>query len=768
MGATSVSDQQFETQLSNLAYSFLQDRAPALIDYVVGFQLVDKDDDGTKGMGVFGLRIGKEMAYVPAFYMNGEIKGIDMLYSVDADIFVPLTEEWVNYFINRKTAKIGEPNGQTPMQRGVLNPRLIDILANLPAVRGGQFAKLASAVKHGEPWAQDIPAMLAPSNHRTMSLPEALGVMGPGVAAGFINELKTNTKLAAAVLEHYKPGDLISQMKNDQKVTNDQNGNASPDEASKDEQEDDKPLLTTDDKAVTVIDTPEALGVTDEERTKLLAGEKVIRDTRDTKDVSKLYEVEVGKNLSNPTEPGAYEILLADGSFATEYVFEPKTFGIGKTNGVRVVADPSRKMATTFWKLDILSRAELPRSKFEETLRSIGTEATGAAIGDKGYFVNDRGICTFPCEILEKTTSINGTVVYWVKPDYYVVDSKNRVWMNTRVIGTSRIPEDRGIMTEDGTAMDKRWLQRSEFAEIARGGEDRGNRVIIDDIESDSIRNTTSTAVISKKRFRWVSIDKRQKTVSDYGTVADLVLGIGKFASELTISTDGPEYTVRGPLGEKTRMTKTAAFDHLLRDHALRADAADALLAKASAGGFTCRIKLPERLTKTAQFIDPSALDQHQSTDAAGRPMTFPVEMLQRGLPPDRSDTQNSYGYVPGKEDYSQIYRKDVDTIAQAGQSGQKDVLDTSVIMALLRTNDVGEKVRKFTPSLIGALDKLGRLLFLVYWQYDKFEDQFGKKDMSSFEDNLKHVFESLGEIVVFLHKRSLYNDASTLGQGVL
>ena len=33
MGATSVSDQQFETQLSNLAYSFLQDRAPALIDY---------------------------------------------------------------------------------------------------------------------------------------------------------------------------------------------------------------------------------------------------------------------------------------------------------------------------------------------------------------------------------------------------------------------------------------------------------------------------------------------------------------------------------------------------------------------------------------------------------------------------------------------------------------------------------------------------------------------------------------------------------------
>jgi hypothetical protein len=768
MGATPVSDQQFETQLSNLAYSFLQDRAPALIDYVVGFQLVDKDDDGTKGMGVFGLRIGKEMAYVPAFYMNGEVKGIDMLYSVDADIFVPLTEEWVNYFINRKTAKIGEPNGDTPSQRGVVNPRLIDLLANLPAVRGGQFAKVAAAMQHCDADFANVPAMLLPSKHTTMTLPEALAEMGPTIAAGFINELRTNTKLAAAVLEHYKPSDLISKMKDKLEVANDQNGNASAEDASKDDQNDDRPLMETKDKPVTVLDSADELGVTEAERTKLLAGERVVRDTRDTKDVSKLYEVEVGQSLVNPTEPGAYEILLADGSFATEYVFEPKTFGIGKTNNIRLVADPERKMATVFFKPDILARVQLPRAKFEETLASIGTDAKSAAIGQEGYFVNGKGISTFPCKILEKTTGVNGTVVYWVKPDYYVVESKNRSWKSTKELGTSRIQEDRNVVTDDGTAMDSRWLNSDGNKELVRGGEDRGIRVIIDKVNSDAVRNTSSTAVISEEQFRWVKIDKRQKTVSDLGTVADLYLGIGKFASELVIAKDGPEFTVRGPLGEATRLTKTAAFEHLLIDHALRADTADALLAKANHDGFKCRIRLPASMQKSAQFIDPSALDQMQSTDASGRAMTFPTEMLQRGLPPDRSDTQNQYGYLPGKEDYGQIYRRDTDTISQAGQSGQKDVLDTSVIMALLRTNDVGEKVRKFTPPLIGALDKLGRLLFLVYWQYDKFEDQFGKKDMSSFEDNLKHVFESLGEIVVFLHKRSLYDDTATLGQGAL
>ena len=69
MGATSVSDQQFETQLSNLAYSFLQDRAPALIDYVMGFQLVDKDDDGTSGVGVLRREAMTAVAPMPAMAM---------------------------------------------------------------------------------------------------------------------------------------------------------------------------------------------------------------------------------------------------------------------------------------------------------------------------------------------------------------------------------------------------------------------------------------------------------------------------------------------------------------------------------------------------------------------------------------------------------------------------------------------------------------------------------------------------------------------------
>jgi len=95
-------------------------------------------------------------------------------------------------------------------------------------------------------------------------------------------------------------------------------------------------------------------------------------------------------------------------------------------------------------------------------------------------------------------------------------------------------------------------------------------------------------------------------------------------------------------------------------------------------------------------------------------------------------------------------------------------VLDASVLMGLLRTTDVGEKVQKFIPSLIGGLDKVGRLLFMVYWHQEQFEELYGKQDSIDLENNLKNVFESLGELVIFLHQRSLFGDPAAAGMGWL
>src|SRR5262245_31745770 len=48
----------FEQAFSNLAHLTIRDKAPKLLEYEVGFQLVEKNADNTKAVGVFGFKVG--------------------------------------------------------------------------------------------------------------------------------------------------------------------------------------------------------------------------------------------------------------------------------------------------------------------------------------------------------------------------------------------------------------------------------------------------------------------------------------------------------------------------------------------------------------------------------------------------------------------------------------------------------------------------------------------------------------------------------------
>ena len=68
-------DRSFEQSFSSLAYAYIQDKAPGLLDYLVGFQLVDRNEDNTKAIGVFGFKVGDEWVYAPIFFLAGDMKG---------------------------------------------------------------------------------------------------------------------------------------------------------------------------------------------------------------------------------------------------------------------------------------------------------------------------------------------------------------------------------------------------------------------------------------------------------------------------------------------------------------------------------------------------------------------------------------------------------------------------------------------------------------------------------------------------------------------
>ena len=51
-----------EQTFSDLAYSHLRDKSQALLDYLVGFQMLKQEEDGQRAVGIFGFEIGGDPA----------------------------------------------------------------------------------------------------------------------------------------------------------------------------------------------------------------------------------------------------------------------------------------------------------------------------------------------------------------------------------------------------------------------------------------------------------------------------------------------------------------------------------------------------------------------------------------------------------------------------------------------------------------------------------------------------------------------------------
>jgi hypothetical protein len=100
--------------------------------------------------------------------------------------------------------------------------------------------------------------------------------------------------------------------------------------------------------------------------------------------------------------------------------------------------------------------------------------------------------------------------------------------------------------------------------------------------------------------------------------------------------------------------------------------------------------------------------------------------------------------------------KKDIRAVTDAAQSGQREVFDTAMIGAMLRTVRDDGMVDRYMGELTKGLDKLGRILFMFYWHGDRFADRYGKSDMPELEDSLRNAFEMLGDVILFLKQKTI------------
>jgi CheY-like chemotaxis protein len=91
----------------------------------------------------------------------------------------------------------------------------------------------------------------------------------------------------------------------------------------------------------------------------------------------------------------------------------------------------------------------------------------------------------------------------------------------------------------------------------------------------------------------------------------------------------------------------------------------------------------------------------------------------------------------------------------QLAEAGQKEIFDVQTVAALAKHVGVEDKILEYVPSLLEATDRLGRIIFLLNWDTDKFIEMYGRGDLSTMSELINSVFKNLGELIIFLKRRS-------------
>lgn len=216
MPAPNSSESNLERTFADVAYARLRDKAPSMLDYLIGFQLVDKNEEETHAVGIFGFKVGSEWVYAPVFFINGELKGHELMYIKSQDAFVPMTEEWVNYILNRRPSVLGEPEHRDRNEIPLRQPDF-DVFARSPYI-GSKFAS------HIRPSFNQIVERMDPNMHGFMSvfhpenwpngkkyaslktrftIPGALKALGKQAMLNLVASMRGDEKFANAVLGFY-------------------------------------------------------------------------------------------------------------------------------------------------------------------------------------------------------------------------------------------------------------------------------------------------------------------------------------------------------------------------------------------------------------------------------------------------------------------------------------------------------------------------------------------------------------------------------------
>jgi hypothetical protein len=737
-------DMAFEQAFSNLAHAYLRDSAPKLLEHEIGFQLLDRNRENTKAVGVFAFKVGSQWLYAPVFFLNGDLKGHELLYIKNQDMFVPLKENWVNYLINRKPSILGSGIDKNLTQFGQRQPDFTQ-LSRSPAKFGSAQPTLKEMMNAALPtWARCA----------TMNTKEAFESLGKALNfEKFLKEAQLGTievlikacqhapQLAQAIddfhgLDIVKEAIAIAkQRENAPKI-------ASVLSASTKKAEEKSKLKVITHDAMVQQELPP--GSTEEDQEKLLQDGVLIKDERGDDEVSIPYTLQVEQKLFNPTQSGLYYVLVKPGDIEKCYIAVYPMGAAKRADFVTVV----RVDGTPDW---INTRADqvfcvgqVEGEEFDSWYDSL-PEANSASKSQRFMVINKRGDGTVPCRVIrEYGESEFGTTSYEVHLEDH-----------------SKYPPKGSIGAccyTDPLNYDK-WRDGVRLHLNGKGG--------------SSLRSSMGDIFVPTG-YKMLKVEKGEDDVEDAeeagqgscgcgeskdpplmpGNLADAQLMLMQKMGSLTLYHNGTEVTVNND-----RFTPTGALVSLVAKHGLREKAARELLARAaSRRKFACHVKYADPYGGPMMIhgapnapSDPGPVMGGETIMGTSVPTQLGIDVGMPVSGMSASQTDRSI-YNPN----TQLDQQGIQHVLDAAQTGQREVFDTAMIGSMLRAVRDDGLVDRYMGELTKGLDKLGRILFMFYWHGDRFADRYGKSDMPELEDSLRNAFEMLGDVILFLKQKTI------------
>ena len=70
-------DASFEQKFGQMVDAQINERLPSLVDFRIGFQCMDKNEDETHAVGVAAFVLNNIWLYIPVFFIEGDLRGFD-------------------------------------------------------------------------------------------------------------------------------------------------------------------------------------------------------------------------------------------------------------------------------------------------------------------------------------------------------------------------------------------------------------------------------------------------------------------------------------------------------------------------------------------------------------------------------------------------------------------------------------------------------------------------------------------------------------------